>query len=136
MDTGADPDGRYRVNEFFCRADTWQATMQRLSEMSDAVLMDLRSFAPANQGCLFELARLLDGVDLERVVFLVDQTTDRRFLEATLQRLWQELRAGSPNLESPSPAAGLFVVRNQSEREMRALLRVVLKENARTATTG
>jgi hypothetical protein len=136
MDTAADPDRRYRVNEFFCRADTWQATMQRLSELSDAVLMDLRSFSPANQGCLFELGRLLDGVNLERVVFLVDATTDRRFLEAALQRLWQELRAGSPNLESPAPAAGLFGIRNQSEPEIRALLRVLLKDNARTATTG
>ena len=48
-DTAADPDGRYRVNEFFCRTDTWQMTMQRLAGASDAVLMDLRSFSPSNQ---------------------------------------------------------------------------------------
>jgi hypothetical protein len=30
-----DPDGRYRVNEFFCRADTWQQTVTRLMAQSD-----------------------------------------------------------------------------------------------------
>ncbi len=126
MDTAPDPDGRYRVNEFFCRADTWQPTMQRLSDMSDTVLMDLRSFSPANQGCLFELGRLLDQVDLTRVVFLVDQTTDRRFLESTLERLWDEQSAGSPNVKSPAPVARLFSIRSQSEREIGVLLRLAL----------
>jgi hypothetical protein len=56
-DTARDPDGRYRISEFFCRNDTWQMTMERLAKTSDAVLMDLRSFSPANQGCIFELGR-------------------------------------------------------------------------------
>ena len=57
---GPDPDGRYRVNEFFCYADTWRHVMRALAAGSDAILMDLRSFAPANQGCLYELEQLLD----------------------------------------------------------------------------
>ena len=57
-----DPDGRYRIKEFFCYNDTWQMTMERLAAASDAVLMDLRSFSRVNQGCIFELGRLLDGV--------------------------------------------------------------------------
>jgi hypothetical protein len=36
IDRARDPDGRYRVNEFFCHADTWQMTMHRLVE-SDVV---------------------------------------------------------------------------------------------------
>jgi len=92
--TGPDPDGRYRINEFFCHNDTWQITMERLARTSDAVLMDLRSFSPANQGCIFELGRLVDSVDLNRVVFLVDNTTDQEFLESTLQRL--RLLLGAP----------------------------------------
>src|SRR5207248_2093380 len=49
MDTKIDPDGRFRVNEFFCRADTWQITMRELAACSDAVLMDLRSFSSINR---------------------------------------------------------------------------------------
>ncbi|MET1083739.1 MAG: hypothetical protein ABWY12_11940, partial [Burkholderiales bacterium] len=84
MDRKPDPDGRFRVAEFFCRADTWQPTMQRLVRESDAVMMDLRSFSPSNQGCVYELGRLLDTIDLARGVFVIDATADRAFLEASL----------------------------------------------------
>jgi len=134
MDGAADPDGRYRINEFFCRTDTWQMTMQRLAAASDAVLMDLRSFSVSNQGCLFELARLLDGVDLGQVVFLVDQTTDRAFLEATLQRLWNELSSSSPNRPAAAPTARLFRIEAQSEAAMAALLGHLLTARTRQAT--
>jgi hypothetical protein len=107
LDTTPDPDLRYRVNEFFCHADTWQMTMHELAARSDAVLMDLRSFSTANQGCLFELGELLDTVDLRRVVFAIDATTDRRFLEGAMGRLWQGVAAESPNRRQPQPAARL-----------------------------
>ncbi len=134
MDRAADPDGRYRINEFFCRADTWQMTMQRLAAGSDAVLMDLRSFSPSNQGCVFELGRLLDGVDLARVVFLVDETTDRAFLEATLQRLWNELSEDSPNQRAAAPAARMFSIGRQSEQALIGLLAHLLAPAHRPAS--
>ena len=65
LDKHPDFDGRYRVNEFFCHADTWQMTMRQLAKESDSVLMDLRSFTKANQGCLYELEQLLNIVRLE-----------------------------------------------------------------------
>jgi len=132
MDRAPDPDGRYRINEYFCHNDTWQMTMERLAATSDAVLMDLRSFSPANQGCIFELGRLVDGVDLSRVVFLVDDTTDRVFLDATLHRLWQTMTADSPNQSARAPTARVYRVSQQSEPELRALLRQLLS----TETTG
>jgi hypothetical protein len=107
MDTTTDPDLRYRVNEFFCHADTWQMTMRELATHSDAVLMDLRSFSAANQGCLFELGELLKTVDLRRVVFAIDATTDRGFLEGAMARLWQTVPAESPNRRQPQAAARL-----------------------------
>lgn len=118
-----DPDGRYRIYEFFCRGNTWQMTMQRLAADCDAVLMDLRGFSAANQGCVFELGRLLDGVDLNRVLFLIDETTEQEFLETTLKGLWQNLSADSPNQTAASPTARLFTISRQSERELGALLR-------------
>lgn len=133
MDSAADPDGRYRINEFFCRTDTWQMTMQRLAAASDAVLMDLRSFSPSNQGCLYELGRLLDGVDLGRVVFMVDETTDRAFLEATLQRLWNELSGSSQNRHAAAPAARLFRIQAQSEAALVALLGQLLTTTSQQA---
>jgi hypothetical protein len=122
LDTRPDPDGRYRVNEFFCHADTWQLTMRRLARASAIVLMDLRSFSRTNQGCVYELGELLAAVPLDRVVFVVDASTDRPFLQQTLQELWQSIPPGSPNLALASPRARLFEVRKQSAGMTRALL--------------
>jgi hypothetical protein len=122
MDIGMDPDLRYRVNEFFCHADTWQMTMRELAARADAVLMDLRSFAPQNQGCLFELGELLNSVDLRRVVFVIDATTDRRFLESSLANLWTGVAAESPNRKASEPAARLFDLSvRHDERAVRGL---------------
>lgn len=126
MDRGPDPDGRYRVNEFFCHADTWQATMRRLAAGCDAVLMDLRSFSPSNQGCLYELGRLLDAVDLSRVVFVTDATTDARFLEDALQSLWQSIGADSPNRRQAHPVANLLEVGSIAPNTLQALLQRLL----------
>ena len=100
---GPDPDGRHRVNEFFCHDDTWRPTMLRLAQAADVVLMDLRGFTPQNQGCRYELQQLLDFVALERVVVLIDADAARDFIDGTLEALWQASRADSPN-RAASPA--------------------------------
>lgn len=108
LDTEPDRDGRFRTNEFFCHADTWQETMRGLARRCDAVLMDLRSFAPSNAGCLYEIGQLLDAVPLDRVVFLVDATTDERFLRSTLERLWAAVPSDSPNRRLAEPRSCCF----------------------------
>jgi hypothetical protein len=122
LDAQPDPDGRYRVNEFFCRADTWQMTMQRLSGRSDAVLMDLRSFASNNRGCIYELRQLMNIVPLDRLILVIDGSTDRNFLETTVGEIWQNLEPESPNLELPKPAIRCFPVERQTSEEMAHLL--------------
>jgi hypothetical protein len=122
MDMLADPDGRHRVNEFFCHADTWQMTMHALAAGSHAVLMDLRGFSSANQGCLFELGELLNCVNLDRVLFVIDPSTDRRFLESSLAELWERVPAASPNRKNVSPAARLLELdSNPAESALRRL---------------
>ena len=81
---------------------------------ADAVLMDLRSFSPGNQGCRYELKELLDLVDLERVTLLVDGTTDRPYLEETLHVLWQRVELASPNRRVASPTVHLYDTEGQS----------------------
>jgi hypothetical protein len=129
LDTRPDPDGRYRVNGFFCRADTWQMTMRQLAARSDAVLMDLRSFSPTNQGCLFELEQLLAIVPLSQVLLLVDGTTDRAFLAAALQDLWRNVPADSSNRGLADPELRLFEAHGAGTgAEARALLGLLLAQ--------
>ena len=101
LDTKRDADGRFRINTFFCHADTWQEMLTALVRSTDVVLMDLRSFSKNNAGCVFEISELLNLVVLARLVFVVDRTTDRKVLTETLQRCWRELKPDSPNLGAP-----------------------------------
>ena len=87
LDERRDPDGRFRVNEFFCRDNTWRPTLQALLKRSDVVLMDLRGFSERNSGCQFELQQLAANSLLARTVFVVDDTTDSKLLEASLDGL-------------------------------------------------
>ncbi len=101
VDNRPDPDGRYRVNEFFCGNDAWRPAVTRLMAESDLVAMDLRGFSPANEGCLFELQSLVDTVPVARVVVLTDRSTDVPFLRQILGECWRHMDAGSPNQRAP-----------------------------------
>jgi hypothetical protein len=95
--TWPDPDGLFRIDDFFCHDDTWRLTVAYLARAMDAVLMDLRGFTTANQGCVFEIEYLVTAVPLDRVVLLVDSSTDIPFLEQTLRRAWSTMPHDSPN---------------------------------------
>jgi len=82
--------------------------LKRLARDSDAVLMDLRGFLPDNQGCVFEINELLNVMPLDRVVFVVDATTDLAFLRETFAAGWAALAADSPNRDLAEPRVLLF----------------------------
>jgi hypothetical protein len=84
VDRARDPDGRFRVNKFFCFDDTWRPTLQALVRSSDVVLVDVRGFSEQNRGVQFELQQLVEHALLDKTVFVVDESTDSRLLEASL----------------------------------------------------
>lgn len=122
LDRLPDADGLYRVTEFFCHADTWKMTMRRLARESRAVLMDLRTFSRANAGCRYELEQLVNLVDLRRVAFLVDDSTDSAYLEEVLVGFWPRIDRASPNRSLDAPTALLFRPDGGSPRALRPLL--------------
>ena len=132
---GPDPDGRHRVNEFFCHDDTWRPTMLRLAQAADVVLMDLRGFTPQNQGCRYELQQLLDFVALERVLVLIDADAPRDFIEGTLQTLWHASRADSPNRAAMPARVRLLEDRGETTvaRLVDALLEALARPQPRQA---
>jgi hypothetical protein len=115
LDERRDPDGRYRINEFFCHDNTWRATVRALAQRSAVVLMDLRGFGKENRGCEFELAMLLGEVPLARVVLLVDGSTRTEDLKTLLHSVWNTLPIASPNREVAAPVLHLFHVEDSSK---------------------
>ena len=96
-DRDPDRDGWFRVNSFFCRADTWQAVLARLVGDGDVILMDLRSFTARNAGCVHEIRHLVEFVPLGRCVFVVDASTAVADLRAVLNEAWRGLGEDAPN---------------------------------------
>ena len=103
-----DPDGRYRTSSFFCHDDTWKMVLGRLTTDSDAVLMDLRGFTDKAHGCIYEINELLDMVPLERIVFVIDRTTDEIGLSQVFSDGWARLGAASPNQANLTPRVRLM----------------------------
>ncbi|SFL31978.1 hypothetical protein SAMN05216302_106012 [Nitrosomonas aestuarii] len=92
LDTQKDFDGRFRINELFCYADTWKLALAELVKQQHTVLMDLRSFSTRKPGCIHELNTLVRVVPLHRILLVVDETTDMNFLFQVLQKAWQQCR--------------------------------------------
>jgi hypothetical protein len=97
-------------------------TVSRLAKDSDAILMDLRGFSPANQGCIFEIEQLIAGVPLDRVVLLADTSTDTAFLEKTLRQAWRTMPGDSPNAAPGRRRVRILKAGSRHRRTLKALL--------------
>ncbi|MEA2413357.1 MAG: hypothetical protein QOI58_14 [Thermoanaerobaculia bacterium] len=120
LDCAPDPDGRYRVNDFFCFDDTWKATFTALLHRSDVILLDLSGFGPKNAGVAFELGHLLGSRPLGSFVLITDRKTDIDYLGATLTRIWRQLDPSAPNAALEHPV--LRVLRDPPARRLVAAL--------------
>jgi hypothetical protein len=118
----ADPDGLFRIQDFYCHDDTWRMTVARLARDADAVFMDLRGFTASNCGCIWEIELLLHLVPIDRVVLLVDETTDVSLLERTLATSWQKIAADSPNATLEKPAVRVLRASRNHWRTLSALI--------------
>lgn len=124
MDRAPDPDGRFRIKDFFCYDDTWKMVLSRLVHESEVVLMDLRSFSAENAGCKFEIAALIDLIPIERVIFVIDKTTDEKYMRQTMMDAWKTISPSSPN-RSSTGKLNLFQYTGSSFSEFQKLLQAI-----------
>jgi hypothetical protein len=135
LDDKPDPDARFRINQLFCSDDMWKAAVTHLMGTASLVAMDLRGFGPHRRGCVYELETLLDTVPLDRLVFLIDWSTDRKGLEEILFAHWQRLAADSPNLVAAHPTLRMLDVGGGDAAAVRHLL-AIAEQPAAVGRTG
>ncbi|MFN8574766.1 MAG: hypothetical protein U0132_22115 [Gemmatimonadaceae bacterium] len=99
---------RFPVNSVQCSDAIWKQAIDRLLDRSDAVVMDLASLTPTNRGVAYELGRLFAHIDLDRIVLLINDTTDRNVLREIVDRAWADVPVNSPNAGRASPAVIAF----------------------------
>lgn len=121
MDTKPDPDGRYRINEYFCYNNIWKETLKTLLPYSNVIIMDLRSFSESKKGCIYEIKQLLYQVPLSRILFVIDHSTNFNFLQATLINLHRSLPPSSPNSKKDTGKVQLFQVKKGGTKEVQKL---------------
>jgi hypothetical protein len=124
-DPNPDPDGRFRVDVIPASAAVQCETLREVAAQCDVVLVDLRHFARARFQSAAELERVLDTIDLTRVVFVVAGRGDRSFLESMLTHGWSRLAADSPNQQPGVHAARLVSDPADSPAALRALLGIL-----------
>jgi hypothetical protein len=123
IDHAPDPDGRFRINSYFCNPDTWQPTLTALLAKSDCVLMDVRGFSEKNRGIVFELQQLLLHNLLPRTLLLVDDTTDLPLLKQSVEQQAETLHKPAPSLHLHHVNDGSFAEMEDTYQATRTLVR-------------
>ena len=124
MDLLSDFDRRFRVTEFFCFDDTWRLALRRLIHRCDRVLMDLRGFSPNHAGCVFELQTLINEVPPDRVLLLVDSSTDLPYLRQVLADACNHIVSGSANTNHDTIALRVLQLQGLVTHGVRRILEV------------
>ena len=89
--------GSYLPNGYLCHGTIWKLAVDEILRNVDLVVLDLSGFMPQNLGTGYELQRVVDRFPVERIVFLADKSSDRRFLQSEILSAWRKMAAGSPN---------------------------------------
>lgn len=121
MDIEPDQDRRFRKNDFFCHDDTWKMCFSQLVDKSNVVLMDLRGFSSENKGCKFEVDELINTKPLDNLIFIIDESTNEKYLHQTLQDSWNNMASSSPNRLTTPAQLSLFRF-SGSENKLEQLL--------------
>lgn len=124
-----DPDGLFRVEEFFCHDDTWRMTVSHLARSVNAIFMDLRGFGPRKRGCIFEIEQLVATVPVGRILLLADDSTDADFLEQTLDTAWHAMPADSPNCSTRDQVLRVLRASSNHGRTLDTLLGLLCTGN-------
>jgi hypothetical protein len=99
---------RYQQGTLYCYDNLWRTALGKLVANTQLVLMDLRHFSATNKGCEYEIRYLLNQFPLERAVFLIDSSTDRKLFQEFVQTQWHQLSTDSPNRYMDQPTMTIY----------------------------
>jgi hypothetical protein len=111
--------GSYPVRAVLCHGTFWKEAVDILLAETDLVVVDLSGYTEKNAGTRYEAQRVIDRVPIERVLFLADPRSRKKFLDHELRVTWASMAADSPNTgHEPRKAlvavTDVFVRRSQS----------------------
>ena len=112
--------GTYQNVSVLCSNSIWKFALSEFIKNKDLVLMSLCGFTSENKGCEFELNKLINEVPTEKFILIIDETTDKSFLEKTLRLEWKKMLKTSPNLRNAPSAIVMYQMQQKkSERNFK-----------------
>ena len=103
------PNGFHRHRPFFCHDDLWRPAVQKMMEEAEVVLMDFRGFDPSNLGCAYEVGKVVNTVDLDKVVLFVDDGAGKDVLYRIFESSWEQRTVDSPNASKAEPVLNVYI---------------------------
>lgn len=88
---------KFPLNSMQCNNDTWKDALQHLLDKADLIVMDLSNLSPENRGVIYEIQKLFDQFNKERIIFLINDSTDMKVLEKIINQAWNNKSKSSPN---------------------------------------
>ena len=125
LDRLRDPDGRFRVTEVYCTADTWQPAVLEMLEGAGVILLDLREYGATRKGTRYELREVLRRAPLEKVIMLVGSGDDVTRLSAEIESIWRDVGHSRRDCDG-STELTVLQFRRSSHAEMRGLFRAAV----------
>jgi len=116
--------GCYPMTALLCHGSFWRDAVDVLLEHVDLVALDLSGLRPENEATRYELQRVLDRFPVRRIVLLVDEHSNRAWLDALIRDSWSRMAASSPNA---TPGARTLLVATTD--------RIVRQQSSQTRTT-
>lgn len=92
-----DPHLRYPINSMQCLDKTWKEALDRMIGLAHVAVVDLANLTPANKGVAYEVTRLLEIMPRERVVFLINGSTDLAVVREVMSRALVGRSSGHPH---------------------------------------
>ena len=126
LDRLRDPDGRFRVTEVYCTADTWRPTVLEMVARAGVILLDLREYAGTRRGTRYELTEVLRRAPLQKVLVLVGSGDDVTGLRAEIESIWRAV-GGSRRDRAESLELTVLQFSRSSHDEMRGLFRAAVR---------
>jgi hypothetical protein len=89
---------------------------------TDVTVMDMRGFSVKQAGCIYEIEVAVASVPLQRIVIIIDDTTDQVLLHEVAQRAWRTASDHSSPRSEPTAELKLFRMKNRDRAELRRLV--------------
>jgi hypothetical protein len=95
--------GGWPLSKMLCTDASWTHAVTRLLGWVDVVIIDASSYAPERSGLNWEIAHVLEYIDVSRVLVRTDDQSDLWALQRAFEAGWAGLTVRSPNAR-PDPA--------------------------------